>query len=125
MFECSTGGSCVLLEEKGGGDNFYEEDVTLVREAIGNIKAVSVNHVDSSYFLASRMYHYNGENYYFYAPRFIEGDSVGFMDNQYRCINKECKEHDFSAVFRPIVTLKEGIYVNSGDGTSENPWKVN
>ena len=34
LFECSTGGSCVLLEEKGGGDNFYEEDVTLVREAI-------------------------------------------------------------------------------------------
>ena len=118
-----------------GGDTKYIKDLTLVRTAYKakdssltdatslreRILSTSGNATSSysSYWLASRQYIYSSESSYTWYSRII-GTAGGLINN--RLLSNKYP-YDASGRIRPIITLKSGISLPSGDGQSlETAW---
>ncbi len=119
-------------EKQGGGDFLHVTDQNLVRQACGTLEAFPVGKSSDdrySYFLAGRYYQYDwqpatgdSENYRYIKNQTVYDDDYGFPVYTYTGSTGESEAQDY---VRPIVTLKSGLIVNSGNGLSNNPWKVN
>ncbi len=112
-------------EAKGGGDVLYETDINLVMEACGdNLKAYRIDEKSTSaqYWVASRFY-----NMYSTSQWRFNGRSMGSaLSYKLLCgFNNGIFDISSGNYLRPIVTLKSGIVANTGNGSSENPWKIN
>ena len=116
----STGSSTV--ESQGGGDELYQKDYDLVKNAIGTLEATKVDGSSFDYWIASRYYSYDGATDYGLYGRVIE--SWGNLDYYplYRYISS-FGESIANYALRPIVTLKSGLKY-SGLGTEEDPYTL-
>ena len=120
---CSTEGSCNPVESKGGGDELYQNDTNLVKNAIGTLVASPKGESDSArdYWLASRYYRYYSSTYWYYVGRLI--DDSGSVDSYilyYYCSGFNVNH--ISNRLRPILTLKSGISYTAAVGTSDDPF---
>ena len=124
---CSTGESCNPVESQGGGDELYQKDYDLVKNAIGTLKATNVKGLSSLYWIASRFYGYKSTTTYSWGGCLI--DSLGSSDDSvynsdmYYYSNSSFRESSNSRALRPIVTLKSGLkYL--GVGTEDYPMEI-
>ncbi|MCI9280390.1 MAG: hypothetical protein HFJ02_06305, partial [Bacilli bacterium] len=124
-----TGG--FISESEGGGDELYQNDVSLVETACGNLIAGSTG--DEGYWLASRKYIYNGrDGSWKRMVYYVRGSGSGsnytstvkYTDDWFNYTTSYGAPFS-RARLRPIVILKSGIVASSGDGSENNPWKVN
>ena len=118
---CSTGYSCNLVESKGGGDELYQNDTNLVKNAIGTLVAPSKGGSANYYWLASRYYRYDSSANWYYSGRGIYASgSVNSYDlYSYSSGFSVCNG---GSRLRPILTLKSGISYTSALGTSDDPF---
>ena len=118
-------------ETYGGGDNLYNEDASLVREAISNLNA---NKIGSSYpedyWLASRNYSYTTTNLYKFVGRMVSSRGSAYpstinSENNALCAVTQSstvlRGNTYSAYIRPIVIIKSNLQA-TGSGTSKDPW---
>ena len=119
---CSTGESCNPVESQGGGDELYQKDYDLVKNAIGTLEATKVDGSSFDYWIASRYYSYDGATDYGLYGRVIE--SWGNLDYYplYRYISS-FGESIANYALRTIVTLKSGLKY-SGTCTEEDPYTL-
>jgi hypothetical protein len=111
-------------ERQGGGDMLYETDTNLVKAACGNLKAYRANTTSFvSYWLASREFVYSNSRWYLVVRNV--GTSGNIDSNSLNTFAFSYNDYNLQYALRPIVTLKSGITALSGDGTKNNPWKVN
>lgn len=111
-------------EAQGGGDVLYETDMNLVKTACGTLKTfVYATTRDARYWLASRSVYVG--TYYSFSIRYIKEDGGISVDDVISYNSSVDRMVWHSKYLRPIVILKSGIQANSGDGSSENPWKIN
>ncbi len=116
-------------EAQGGGDLLYETDTDLVKAACGTLKAYVVNATTlaDDYYLASRNFVYNSRDDWVFCIRRVytggSGSVAGTVLLGY--INYDPYENDNDSFLRPIVTLKAEIQLLSGDGSQNNPYKIN
>lgn len=109
-----------IFETLGGGDLLYQEDYDLTNSAVGTLTAKKSDGTITSYWLASRNYYVNSAAGYSYGARIVgnsgavSGSTLSFVDRGKNGNN------DFSYSVRPILTLKENLFIGSGDGKSEN-----
>ncbi len=123
-FITQLGNGTVVPESEGGGDVLYQTDVDLVQTAIGELGApIGLYGAGrATYWLAGRYASGYRSNYY-YNARYI--DQSGTFQETELTTSDEWRVSSFSALLRPIITLKPKIQSISGDGTSGSPWKIN
>ncbi|MCI9280515.1 MAG: hypothetical protein HFJ02_06945, partial [Bacilli bacterium] len=131
VFNCSTSGTplenapngiCTLppIEKLGGGDDFEKiPDGELVKKACGTLITKSIKDEKVvNYYVASRAV----DRYGNYCSRLInssgEPDGIGFLTLTFQIFISP------KSFLRPIVVLNSNLQSN-GNGTKENPWKVN
>lgn len=111
-------------ESVGGGDILYQNDVELIEAILGT--TIGYTKYDSktamTYWLASRYYKYNSENYYAWYVRYIcaSGKVCGGYGTYYYDEWKDSSSNGYG--IRPIVTLRSNITSYSGSGTSDSLW---
>lgn len=145
--ECSTYLNAIYGENYYGGENHttdffidfaYQEDISLVRNSIGTLKAYKLNSTTAvRYYLASRGFYqdidYGGCMEYNLYPRYIEtngkveGIDVASSENLYYTYtgvyNSASGNRTVSMYLRPIVTLKSNVTLN-GYGTKSSPYTL-
>ena len=116
-----------LREAQGGGDVFNETDINLVKAACGTLQAYKVNKTDlaSSYWIASRIFDLHDSNTWFLHVRRVNHLGKEDYGNLFIYDKGNINRSLAGNYIRPIVTLKSGIQVNSGNGSESSPWKVN
>ena len=120
---CSTGESCNPVESQGGGDELYQKDYDLVKNAIGTLEATQVNGSSSDYWIASRYYNYYDVTVYGLLGRIIEYWGVLDYYPLYSSNFSSFGGLSYINALRPIVTLKSGLKY-SGLGTEEDPYTL-
>lgn len=108
-------------ESQGGNSSLHGTDIALVN----GINALAIG---KNYWIAGRSYYYQSGSHVSYYGVQIDASGNQTGNRMYSVdINGSGYKYDYnvSAYLRPIVTLKSGIVINQGDGTSGNPWKVN
>ena len=113
-------------EYSGGvlGDTLYLKDYLLVKNVYRNVIAKKVGTTTAtSYWLSSRSFYYNSATYFYFGGHCVNasgslGDSIlrGFYSSW----------HDITSSYsvRPILTLKSGVRIASGSGTSTSPYTL-
>lgn len=105
----------------GGGDISYTTDTTLVKNALGTLKAYKVGTTSSYYYwLASRLYTYENSNCYWKARGINENGELtwGYL---YYNENSTYLDYINYVNIRPIIILKSGIKA-TGNGTKNTPY---
>ena len=120
---CSTGESCNPVESQGGGDELYQKDYDLVKNAIGTLEATKVDGSSFGYWVAARGYYYVDTPYYIWHGLCISYSGVLTHSNLYYYNYSAFYEDDINYALRPIVTLKSGLKY-SGVGTEEDPYTL-
>ncbi len=124
---CSSTSGC--SETQGGGDTYhtYDTDSTsgLVYKALGTLVATNESGTKVSYWLPSRKYGYTS-CYGNWFIRYIGTDgNIGESDiakNKSSCTTEFARGH----AIRPIIKVKAGLEISSGNGSSiENAWVLN
>ena len=114
-------------EYSGGvlGDTLYLKDYLLVKNVYGNVKA---NRVGTStavyYWLSSRSFNYNSATGFFFSGRYVYSSGSVGISNVRRFISSWSDDASSYSV-RPILTLKSGVSIASGSGTSASPYILN
>ncbi len=120
-WSCSTGGSCNPVENQGGGDTLYQKDYNLVKNVLGTLATTTPRStVNNYYWIASRYYEYEAQEYYLFMERHVNSDGVSTRNVLYTCDGSDLNR---SNPIRPIVTLKSGLKY-SGNGTKDDPLKL-
>ncbi|MCI9280514.1 MAG: hypothetical protein HFJ02_06940 [Bacilli bacterium] len=112
-------------ERLGGGDVLYLTDEALIKAACGNtLIAYKVDATSTAvnYWLASRYFIYQYDYWSFFNIRYVSTNDRLSGDEIFYGSDKETRSINY---LRPIVTLESGIVANTGNGSSENPWKIN
>ncbi|MBR2828328.1 MAG: hypothetical protein IKE70_03770 [Bacilli bacterium] len=113
-------------EYSGGvlGDTLYLKDYLLVKNVYGNVIAKKVGTTTAeNYWLASRFFDYNSSAYFYFDGRCV--NTVGGLDNRnFRYFNGSWHALKNVNAVRPILTLKSGVSIASGFGTSASPYVV-
>jgi hypothetical protein len=114
-------------EKKGSGDEWYTTDTELVEVATGSLIAygVSDKKIARTYWLASRYYNYDSSNGYSWSLRYINNGGSITRYRLYRHNSDGYLSASLNSGLRPIVTLKSGLYIKGGSGTSEDPYVLN
>lgn len=114
---------CGTDESLGAGDIGYETDYSLVNKVYGTMIGKNSSGAASSYWLASRVYYYEGEGYFGYSLR--EVDTSGNINNwtPYEYTLGFKSKNCYLSV-RPIVTFESTTEIVSGVGTSSSPYKL-
>ena len=114
-------------EYSGGvlGDTLYLKDYLLVKNVYGNVIANKVGTTTATnYWLSSRSVYYFGAANFFFYGRFVYA-SGSLSGSYFRCLNSRWYDYSFSRSVRPIITLKSGVSITSGSGTSASPYVLN
>ena len=125
-------------EYQGGiaGDTLYLKDYLLVsntykddtsRYGSNGMIAYVVNTNNSDrYYLASRMYRYVASvNRKFFGPRMMSNDNFSYGTNvQNPGFRNSWEYYDSCSHLRPIITIREDIGINGGEGTLNNPYSL-
>lgn len=98
-------------------DTGYEEDTTLVQNAIGNLIATKTDGTTEYYWLASRHIDTSSDGTTLYFGRWI--GITGHL-NAFYLVNNEKTEYSHDNALRPILTLKADLEPISGDGKSKD-----
>ena len=119
-----------VIEELGGGDFKFTTDLELMEKAGVGITAYKKTGTGepaissatlTSYWLSSRLFSgYSTSNWYFYARYMNYIGTEGNINLWYRSGSSWNASANNYAV-RPIVTLKSGLTIASGDGTKSSP----
>lgn len=117
-----TSGSRYMGYEEQKNGELYKEDIKLVEEACNGLQS------SSDYFIGSRISQVNDYGdvlEFYYIVRYVT--SSGDMKDRLLYYKMSPNEdiYNVSYSLRPIVILKSGIASISGNGSNENPWKVN
>ena len=132
-WNCPTGGTCspAPVESQGGGDTGYKTDKKLVESALGGAGAYKVGTtIDTAYWMASRHYKNDGNNYYDLSALLVRpgGGNVGGTTRPlYGHDNLGFYGDDFFLYcfsLRPIVTLKANLRISGGNGSSSSPYTL-
>ncbi len=117
-----TAGSRYMGYEEEENGKLYENDIKLVQEACNSLKS------SSGYYIGSREYSVTdnpgGMEYYYYV-RIVDSDGDVTTAPIYNYAYGQFSDLTVSNFLRPIVILKSGITSISGNGSKDNPWKVN
>ena len=120
----STPTSGTGAEYSGGvlGDTLYLKDYLLVKNVYGNVIAKKVGTTTAtSYWLSSRRFGYSSAASFDFHGRFV--DAYGHLNNsRLRFFYSSWYDNSFSCSVRPILTLKSGVRIASGSGTSASPY---
>lgn len=114
-------------ESLGGGDISYTTDNQLIKTAIGNLIAYSVDNKTSGqsyYWLASREYNYVSTTHYRWCGRRIDSAGNNNITYFYNFYNTSFGINNYAntaAKLRPILTLGTNIR-GTGAGTSASPY---
>lgn len=114
-------------ESIGCGDVMYNDDIDLIQDALGTLKASQISSSSrNGYYIASRIvsYYPTSVNRLYWNGRMI--DRNGELSNfnfKVNCTNT-CGMAGGSpnSSFRPIVILKSGLTNVNGSGSSSDPW---
>lgn len=108
-----------IFETSGGGDLLYQNDYDLTNSAIGTLTAKKIDGTITSYWLASRNYYANSGVGYSYGARTVGNSGAVGGSTLFYKDHAEIGSNDFGYSVRPILTLKEALFLGSGDGKSE------
>ena len=125
-FICKTTTVDNSKEHLGCGDLLYKNDVDLVNNALGDLKASleGRDNTYSDYRLASRkvIYDPNSVNILVWGSAIVSSaGEIDFGPMHNNC-TATCGNSTLSASIRPILTLKANINIESGNGTSSLPY---
>lgn len=104
-------------EAQGAGDIGYTIDYQLVNGGLGTMEAKTPSGTAGDYWLASRSYHYVRSNHWFFSGNYASTSGSLDSDNVHRYENR-FKTPAYAHKIRPIITLKSGLIIESGDGKS-------
>ena len=111
-------------EYSGGvlGDTLYLKDYLLVKNVYGNVVANKVGTTTAtSYWLSSRRFYYVSATDFRFGGRCVyTWGSLAY--GSFRYGNSSWSDGTFSSSVRPIITLKSGVSIASGSGTSASPY---
>ena len=109
-------------ETEGGGDRLYQTDVDLVKNACGTLLAngADTKNDNVNYSLAGRYYYYASSNNWHLAINYFRVVSEDV--NSTSLWRSDQGDTPCGLRLRPIVVLKSGLSVSSGDGSSTSPW---
>ena len=114
-------------EYSGGvlGDTLYLKDYLLVKNVYGNVIAKKVGTTTATvYWLSSRSFDYNyAANFNFFGRCVSTSGSLSSYYLRYFSSSWHDNTNSFSV--RPILTLKSGVSIASGSGTSASPYILN
>ncbi len=117
----TSGARYMGYEEQEDGE-LYKKDIKLVEEACDGLQS------SSDYFIGSREYSVvenpGGLEYYYYV-RTVNSDGVLTTASIYDYLYGQYSDLTVSNFLRPIVILKSDITSICGNGSKDNPWKVN
>ena len=113
----------------GGGDNLYNNDVSLVRKAVGNLNATRIgSQYAVDYWLASRNYSYTTTNLYKFVGRMVysiaSASTINSENNALCAVSTSSgvlRGTSYQYYIRPIVIIKAKL-IATGSGTSADPW---
>ena len=111
-------------EYSGGvlGDTLYLKDYLLVKNVYGNVIANKVGtSTATSYWLSSRSFIYGSAAYFRFDGRCVYA-SGGLGTNNLLYFSSGWYDVARSYSVRPILTLKSGVRIASGSGTSDSPY---
>ena len=115
------------FEQYGGGDMLHSNDVSLVRTSLGDLMANNVDNIEktSPYWLASRVYTYSKNSYWFLRVRAV--NQSGELNNDaglYAYDGGRKEERAFDLNVRPIITISSELFLKDGKGTKEEPYGI-
>ena len=125
-------------EYDGGvlGDTLYLKDYLLVKPVyMNNMRATKKSSTSSyaSYWIASR--YYGKDNYggnYFFDGRYINtsgnlytNPGSGNGNAGFRGLRSDWYNYSINYSIRPIITVRSGLYTDSGKGSLEKPYRLN
>ena len=112
-------------ESLGGGDLKFTTDIKLLADAGVSLSAYKYNTTTSTpYWLASRHFYWDSASYWHFRTRYMYIDgNVNNYDMWLWDYRKFYPYPNYSAV-RPIVTLKSGLTISSGSGTSSSHYTL-
>lgn len=107
------------------GDTMYIKDYSLIKKAYNNspIKAYRINKKGqtASYWKTSRSFESTATGCNFGGSS-ISRDGLPANDSVFRSYKDSWSDNEKGHAIRPIITLKTGLNIDSGDGTSSNPF---
>ncbi|MBE6161729.1 MAG: hypothetical protein E7158_05890 [Firmicutes bacterium] len=114
-------------EQYGGGDMLHSTDVSLVRTSLGDLMANNVDNIEktSPYWLASRVYTYSNNSYWFLRVRAV--NQSGELNNDaglFAYDGGRKVEKAFDLNVRPIITINSELFLKDGKGTKEEPYGI-
>ena len=113
-------------EYSGGvlGDTLYLKDYLLVKNVYGNVIANKVGTTTAtSYWLSSRRFYYRSATDFYFSGRYVLAS--GSLSNCYlRGFYSSWIDYTGIYSVRPILTLKSGVRIASGSGTSASPYTL-
>ncbi len=115
-------------ERLGGGEELSVTDVEMVKAACGNtLKTyrVDATSTETKYWIANRKFHYTNDSKWEFNVRYADPKDDTVYGVGLYVYNEGLNDVIYTSFLRPIVTLKSGIQANNGNGSNENPWKVN
>lgn len=112
-------------ENLGGGDTKFGKDMNLLTEASVGLRAVKPNTTSyTSYWLASRFFYWYGTSRWYFDVRYMDSNGdISRTDLLYWNSSSFYENGNIYAV-RPIVTLKSGLTIASGNGTSASHYTL-
>ena len=114
-------------EYSGGvlGDTLYLKDYLLVKNVYGNVIAKKVGATTgTSYWLSSRRFRYRNATDFNFFGRRVDADG-SLSSNVLRYFHSSWGGYALNYSVRPILTLKSGVSIASGSGTSASPYILN
>ena len=116
------------------GDTLYLKDYILVSNVYKSntstygstgLKAYQVGTTTAkTYWLASRCFGYRSATLFYFRGRYVDSNG-GLINYHFRYFNDSWRDNAGSNAVRPILTLKSGVSIASGSGTSASPYVLN
>ena len=114
-------------ESLGGGDVSFGTDVKLLNDAgvslVAHIKGSTATTTAAQYWLSSRNY-YVTSSAWFFSARYIDYSGDISTKVMWKCISGSFDAEQSNASIRPIVTLKSGLTIASGNGTRSSHYTL-
>ena len=108
------------------GDTLYLKDYLLVKDVYGDIRATKKGSTSNfTYFVSSRRYYYrSSDNYFSFCLRYATTSGNNIDDTRIRYYNGSWGNNSLSYSVRPIITLKNTIKIDSGEGSLTEPYTL-
>ena len=132
---CRTGQSCNPVENLGGGDSLFGNDVNLLKQAgVQTLITTTPNSTETAYYyIAGRLYNYQTDGNFSFDFVQVNVNESGVFNPDIPVVQKHATAYwinsglttyDYNLHIRPIVTLKSGITPTGGDGTAASPYTL-